>query len=266
MVAVIGAVLLSTAAWAGLLPNLGVFKTATEVSDDELANIRGRFVDRGKIVYFGIEMYTEWKTAEGRVFTSGVNLDVKRGESHHFRPTISVVRIAKVDKDLDGDKLIDHDHDHGSKSITEISEGGLKDTKGVTQVVQVTGDTNKVRNNITLNIKTRADSSGDETATTGHPLQSGPVTASTESGATAVASVDKNGLSVEITIPGQGVAKQSITSLAGLRQNVRVMGDMNNITNKLNLTAQFRSVNSQRVSANIRSALQGLRGLRPAGL
>lgn len=263
VLSVIGVVLLSTAAWAGLLPNLSVFKTAVEVSDEELANMRGRFASRGRVVYFGVEMYTEWETAKGKVYTSGLDLSVRRGKSH-FRPTISIVRVAKVDK-VDKKLAKELKHKDKLKIKAEISEGGLKDTKGVTQVVQVTGDTNKVRNGITLTIRTGTGSPTGETAATDLP-ESGPVAATTDSGVVAVASVDKNSLSVEITVPGQGIAKQSITSLAGLRQSVRLTGDMNNITNRLNLTAEFRAPNAGRVSATIRSALQGMRGLPQAGL
>ena len=243
---------------ATAMPDLSVFRNAVEISDLELGIQRGRYVGRGQIVYFGVEMNTEWRTASGESYRAGLQLSVDR---HHgrYRPVINIVHRSEVEKPVAATPS-----SAAAPVTAPITSGGLDTVKGVGQVVQVTGDTNSVRNDINLSLRT-IDSGAPSVAAATAPTPSGSATSTSDSGASAQSGSDPKQLGVSVVVPGQGVATQSITSLGGLRQNVQLTGDMNSVLNQLNLTAEFRAVSSPGMR-HMRSSFQTMRGLPQAGM
>ncbi len=244
---------------ATAMPDLSVFRNAVEISDLELGIQRGRYAGRGQIVYFGVEMNTEWRTASGESYRAGLQLSVDR---HHgrYRPVINIVHRSEVEKPL----ATSSSAAPPTPATAPITSGGLDTVKGVGQVVQVTGDTNSVRNDINLSLRT-VDSGAPSVAAATAPTPSGSATSTSDSGASAQSGSDPKQLGVSVVVPGQGIATQSITGLGGLRQNVQLTGDMNSVLNQLNLTAEFRAVSSPGMR-HMRSSFQTMRGLPQAGM
>lgn len=55
------------------LPDRHIFNDADEISDADLAGMRGRYVGTGEILYFGVAMYTQWQTQDGRTLNAGLS-------------------------------------------------------------------------------------------------------------------------------------------------------------------------------------------------
>lgn len=222
-----------------------------ELADTELAELRGRFVSQGDVLYFGVEMYTQW-TAGGQVYVAGLNIGIDRSQSS-FRPTVTIVRIADVRNANPSDTA------PGVAADRTISQGGLGAVQGVGQVVQVTGDANLARNNMTLTVRPYGGTPAMTGGTAG-----GTTAVDPGSGAVASATVANNSLGVAVTLPGQGTAMQSIAGSTGMRQLVQVTGDMNNVVNTLSLTTEVSgAVNTMTPSLN--AAINAMRGLPQVG-
>ena len=239
------------------MPDVSAFRNAVEISDLELGIQRGRYVGRGQIMYFGVEMNTEWRTASGQVYRAGLNFGVDR-HMGRFKPVVTIVHQADVAKAVPPSVP-------ASAPTATISSGGLDTVKGVGQVVQVTGDTNSVRNDISVSLRTTRSETPESPAV----LNAGNAGSSSSPGASGAAGQAGTGssksLGVTVVVPGQGVASQSISSLGGLRQNVRLTGDMNSVLNQMNLTAEFRALSSPGVR-HMRSSFQTMRGLPQVGM
>lgn len=242
------------------MPDVSAFRHAVEISDLELGIQRGRYVGRGQIMYFGIEMNTEWRTASGQVYRAGLNLGVDRHPGR-FTPVVTIVHRTEASSTASSPVPAVA---APPASTAPISSGGLDTIKGVGQVVQVTGDTNSVRNDINVSLRTTG-SEAPESPAAATAATAGSSSSASGSGAVAQSGKDNQSLGVSVVVPGQGVATQSITSLGGLRQNVRLTGDMNSVLNQLNLTAEFRALSSPGVR-HMRSSFQTMRGLPQAGL
>ena len=236
------------------MPDVSAFRNAVEISDLELGIQRGRYVGRGQIMYFGVEMNTQWSTASGQVYRAGLNFGVDR-HMGRFKPVVTIVHQADVAKAVPPSVP-------ASAPTATISSGGLDTVKGVGQVVQVTGDTNSVRNDISVSLRTTRSETPESPAAANAAASS---SSTPGSGAVAQTGNDSKSLGVTVVVPGQGVASQSITSLGGLRQNVRLTGDMNSVLNQMSLTAEFRALSSPGVR-HMRSSFQTMRGLPQAGM
>lgn len=301
-----------------LPPGFEVFTSADEIPDMELARTRGRFARGRRLQFFGVEMLTQWQTAAGQVYVAGLNMDMD-WDAVRFRPTISIVRSVRNGR-LGSARTADTSPIGDPKELTStpngtgrdrssigvgdssadvvtdrISGGGIKNIAGVGQIIQVTGDGNRIQNDLILDITTRAltDSAAQDVA--GNVSQVEPVTAGTEitvikRNDTSVDSVDapnvpggtshtvgsdtevivttavnRNGLGVSIDVPGEGLAEQTINSLIGARQNIHLTGDMNRVLNTLILHARFRETRGV-TRTNLRPALRSLLGLQQQGM
>lgn len=245
-----------------LLPGQEVFDQAQEVPDSELGEMRGRFVSFGQVLYFGIEMVTQWATAAGEIFRSGVRMVIDWA-SVQFRPNVTVERIASYANSQGSGTASPASGSSGGGPVQGISSGGLNNAQGVVQVVQVTGDDNSIHNRVNLAVNAGPDNGNTPddpgVAAAGGGTQS---VVAGEAQAVLTTSVGANNLEVSVEVPGQGVARQSLGNIAGLLQSVQVGGDMNRVLNMVNLTAQLNSLtDSGRRAVNIQSALQSLRGL-----
>ena len=248
--------------------DLEIFDTAAELPDTELAQMRGRFAVGNRVMFFGIEMYTRWQTATGEVFIAGLNLNID-WDAVQFRP------ITTITQTIGHNTLQDEPAEGAIRSqggvMGEISGGGATSVSGVRQIIQVTGDNNRIHNDVVLDIVTHTSDSigrrvpkpqGNDPR---DPLSSTSRVTTVDRGAVLTAGADRGSFEVSVTIPDQGHTAQTINSIIGMKQNVRVIGNGNDIFNALNLTAGFqRTSGVDRV--NLRAAIRSLRGLRQQGM
>lgn len=115
-----------------------------EIPDAELATMRGRYtIGDNAVAWFGVQMISTWQNTAGQVLQSSLamNVDFTHGGAApqvSFRPSVTITRpdapaapsppIAGPSRSVDG--------------------SGLTNVRGVTQSVQVAGDSN-LANNVT---------------------------------------------------------------------------------------------------------------------
>ena len=242
-----------TGGWASVGAQSAGALHIAEVSDAELAGMRGKYVAGGSVVYFGVEMQTQWATADGSFYTGALSFDVDRSTS--FQPTVTVMTGAEA-------QVADaYDAASATAGGGSISSGGLNDTSGVGQVVQVTGDGNSVINVVTLDVTGK---SGGPT-TLSSSLGTGSTTAVAPNGGVVTITVDSGQLGVTISVPGQGSVSQTVSNMTGVHQQAQVFGDLNTITNTMQITAQVQAV-QQAMGGSMRMALDNLRGVSGLGM
>lgn len=261
LVAAVGAVS-SAGAYASGLPDLGVLAGFPEVPDHELATMRGRFVSRGRPVYFGLYMQSQWN-------------DVSAGMSISFnlQKDLTSAPVAQVETTFSEYGAVGEPVLAAGANVT-VDIGGLRTTEGVAQAVTVAGHANLARNDtdVVLHI------GQPDTLVPDEPLvglletttaTSGSMTQSYEDGTVATALVSANELGLQIEAPGGGSAKQLVRSSnlangTGLFQTIQIDGAHHSVNNLLGLTAIFEAIDNGAVVSNrsgFRQALQGLLGV-----
>lgn len=236
------------------LPRSGVIPLgAVEVGDDVLAGMRGRYVTPSQVVYFGVEMLTRWQTADGSAYNAGLYIGVNRG-INGFKPNVTILSREQSTPGQGGAAPTNTLVANGS-----IRAGGIENVQGVGQSVQVTGDANGARNQITMNI---GSGEIDIAAPSGEGWSSGTVRAQGGTRQPALGTEVGGGkASVSIAIPGQGVARQEISSLKGVQQQVQLVGSLNQVVNHTTLVARFNEQVSNRSNLNMSDAFNAMHGL-----
>lgn len=118
-----------------------------ELKDQELANLRGRYVMPGRIISFGVVMTSTWQNASGDVIGAKTSMQVQQST---IKPQFYV---SMIDKKGSGAA-----NAQGAGSVT--GGAGLNTTDGVTQVVRAAGDNNTAYNNVDINV-TKANQAPD---------------------------------------------------------------------------------------------------------
>ena len=225
-----------------------------EVPDYKLDGIRGKFISGNQILFFGVEMYSQWKTALGDSYTASLRMGIDRSHSR-VRPTVTVMSMATA-------RSLGIDGASGQASSGQISSGGLDQVKGVSQAVQVTGSANGVGNAIAVDVGTQRPAGFD---TTSSSSDGNHMVVDNSTGAVAQTFVGSGHVGVAISVPGQGVANQAISSMIGMQQRAQVFGDMNSVNNRLNLMIQIQT-NTATAASRVGDVLQNVRGLTQAGM
>lgn len=239
------------------MPDTHIFNQAPEIPDEILAEMRGRYAGPGEVLYFGVDMVTQWQTSDGRLLSSGVNLSVDK----QFVPTITIVTTSTAPSGAAPQSS------SGQGNVT-IS-GGLGNVSGIAQSIQIGGDGNAIRNDLNMNIKLNAsDENAQVSAPNGITLNGAGTTAIEGNGSTTTVTLSGNSLSMAVDVAGQGQVLQQLRGGAngnkGFLQSTRIGGDLNQIHNVININASMSGASG--ISApGIQSALETLRGIRTAG-
>lgn len=253
-----GAMLAMSPAKAGLPPDMSVFDQATEIPDSDLGHMRGKFVASGQIMYFGVEMVTQWQAANGEMIAASANLNVNLANNTpqvSFQPTITVEQNG----------VASNGAAHGTAVAT--GGGGLENVSGVVQSIQAAGTFNGVNNSIGMNVEILPGQGGGQLPS----LPGGPLSASvtTPSGTMATVDLASTGMRVAVAVPDQGQAIQQIRSLGmgggQVMQSVQLGGDLNQIHNMINLNVQMNALSSD-LAARSANVLSGLKMLPQPGL
>lgn len=234
---------------------VGMAAKAVEVPDEMLGSLRGRFLDGGKIVRFGVEMVSSWQQQTGETLRAALKLDV--GLANPARPTVSLTPTLAVDKPAVAVMA--------PASTGTVSGEAAHNVSGISQSIQLAGDGNRVVNDATLTIATAATEAVTPLPT---PPPGGADTRTelrTDSGAVLTTTADKGKLTVAIRTPS-GQSIQQIRDAAagrgaGALQMVQVAGDGQQIHNTLNMMVGLRPAAAGQVPVSLRQTLFSLRGL-----
>lgn len=250
---------------ADFMSDSDVFANAHEISDPELATLRGRFVNGGRIAYFGIEMQSQWQVQNGQMLTTQLNLDVALVNDK------SAIRVSKFSPQLtfrasldDSNSQIQDAFEAANKPAPSGSAGGLENVSGFVQGIQLAGDSNNVNNDLQVSVSGDRQSGSRTTFGSGVVLNPNSTTVLTSSdGITAAAIVEKNTIGLSLAVPGQGTSIQKISGggINNLTQLVNIGGSHNSIKNLTRLNIQTTKVDRAQ-SLTFGRTLQQLRGLR----
>lgn len=244
---------MKTAAWLPLiclataLPIQAETFKPIELKDQELANLRGRYVLPGRIISFGVVMTSTWQNANGDVIGARTSMQVQQST---IKPQFYVSMIDEKGTGSSSAK--------GTGTIT--GGAGLDTTVGVTQVVRAAGDNNTANNNVDISV-TKANQV-PETPQQGQLLAAGSTLVG--SNAAGSLSVSASGTGVQLNVVAnnnQGSTLQQIAQ-GGLMQNATLLGSGNQVSNLTSLNVVLRD---HVPAAALNGNLDQLKGLRALG-
>lgn len=219
-----------------------------EIKDQELAQLRGRYVMPGRIISFGVVMSSTWRNASGDVIGATSSMQI---QATTIKPEFYVSTIK-----IDGNGTTP---DQGTGSV--IGGAGLATSQGVTQSVRAAGDGNTAYNNVSIDVK-EANQAPALVPGQGQALMAGQtITGSNAAGSVAV-SATGGGIQMAIQASGnQGTALQQVAQ-GGLLQNTRLLGNSNMVNNltQLNVVLNNNGPSAGALDCNL-TQLNALRTL-----
>ncbi|KJK05353.1 hypothetical protein [Pseudomonas tussilaginis] len=226
--------------------------TPIELKDQELANLRGRYVMPGRIISFGIVMTSTWQNAKGEMIGATSTMQIQQST---IKPQFYVSMIDEKGN-VPG-------RSQGTVTGTGTVTGGrgLNSTEGVTQVVRAAGDNNTAYNNVDINV-TKANQA-PAAQQQGKPLTAG-TTLIGANGAGSL-SVSSTGKGVQLNIMANNNQGSTVQRLAqgGLMQNTTLLGGGNQVRNFTSLNVVLRD--NVPTAGSLNGNLDQLKGLRTLG-
>lgn len=214
-----------------------------EISDAEMATLRGRYVLPQGIVHFGVTMATQWRNSSGATIGAEVNL----GVNNLAQANLTVTPIYET-----GNGQLP-----GYTGGQVIGGQGLNQVQGISQSVRTAGDYNQGENYVEVHI---IRTPGQTFSTQGQSWTGG-ANYSNEAGSVQVSSVN-GGLKLNLAAGNQGLASQSIGH-GGIAQQANISGQMNQVRNITSLTVALQQNPGIRQQVNCN--LSDLAILRRAG-
>ncbi|MNJ28806.1 hypothetical protein D3C77_233560 [compost metagenome] len=235
---------------AASLPSQAQTFKPIELKDQELANLRGRYVMPGRIISFGVVMTSTWQNANGEVIGATSSMQIQQST---IKPQFYVSMIDEKGSGSARSQIT------GTGTVTGGS--GLNSTEGVTQVVRAAGDNNTAYNNVDINVSKA--SQAPATQQQGQALAAG----STLVGANGAGSlsVSSTGTGVQLNITANNNQGSTVQRLAqgGLMQNTTLLGGGNQVRNLTSLNVVLRD--NVPTAESLNGSLDQLKGIRTLG-
>ena len=114
-----------------------------EINDNELSQLRGRYVMPGRIISFGIVMSSTWRNASGDLIGASTSMQIQAAT---VKPEFYVSTIKETGNGTTPTL--------GTGNV--IGGAGLSSTQGVTQSVRAAGDSNTAYNDVAIRVWRRA--------------------------------------------------------------------------------------------------------------
>jgi hypothetical protein len=219
-----------------------------EIKDQELAELRGRYVMPGRIISFGVVMSSTWRNASGDLIGATTSMQVQAAT---VRPEFYVSTYTQNGNGGPAEQ--------GTGSV--IGGAGLNTAQGINQSVRAAGDGNSAYNNIAIDVK-EASHAPALVPAQGQALMAGQtITGSSAAGSIAV-SATNGGVQMAIQANNnQGSAIQQVAQ-GGLLQNTRLLGNSNMVSNltQLNVVLNNNGPSAGALDCNL-NQLTALRSL-----
>lgn len=250
-----GVTALAVIATAGLMAgsvqaevsDFATFSEERQLSDAELAQLRGRFVDKGKIMFFGVQMSSEWRTSAGEHLMAGSTL---RGDLSGASPQVSFEPHLTVGQStgLPGSAL-------GSGTV--VNDAGTGNARGVVQSIQAGGNFNAAANDLQIDILDAAGHAAPDAQSNGSNLQR-----QLASGTQIAVRNGAQGMRVALKVPGMGSATQAVVPGRGLRQSIQLTSDLQRVRNLTRLQLYMGDRGASAGVPGLRGAVKSAQGLR----
>jgi hypothetical protein len=220
-----------------------------QLNDQELSQLRGRYVMPGRIVYFGMTMTSTWQNAAGDVLGAKTTMQIQQTI---LKPQFYV---SLVNEKGNGSAAND-----GTGSIS--GGAGLNTVQGVVQSTRTAGDYNSSSNNVDINVQQNGQAPA-VAANQGQALNNGStVTGSNGAGTLSVSSTNGG---VQVVIQGNNNQGNSLQRIAGgsVMQNINLIGAGNQVQNLTQLNVVLG--NQMPSAGSLNANLEQLKSLRSAG-
>lgn len=235
----------------------------TEVSEQQLGEIRGKFIARDQVRYFKLEMTTQWaghssldnSSLDSSIFDHHAGLSLTFDISDRDNPSASVTISGSLG-----------DRDDSSPTI-ENPIPASDNIKGVSQTIQVAGSGNQIVNNLSidaLELPSHQTAAGDQAdddllGNSRHSFRNA-------NDITTQFNVGDNNIGYAIKTPDndvviQKLAHSTVLNAGQLAQSVAVSNNYQHIVNNVRVQVTFDSLQTTRTSA-LAIASQSLIGLR----
>lgn len=224
------------------------FESERQLSDAELAQMRGRFVDKGQVMFFGVRMSSEWQTSAGERLMAGATL---HGDLRGATPTASFEPHLTV---ISSDSLSAPMSSNGAV----VRDSGTGNARGVVQTIQAGGNFNAAANEMQVDILDAAGHS-ISVGSNRHPAEQTVVSAA---GSQLSVSHGAGGVSVKMNSP-MGNVSQAIVPGRGLRQSVQLTSDFQQVRNITRLQLYMGGSQAGANAADVLDAVKSARHLRP---
>lgn len=203
----------------------------TEISDEELGDMRGRYtVDGGSVAWFGVTMNSSWKDDTGQVLQGAlkIGMDFRDGKQQPVVTFEPVVNITTTDPPTAV-------ADATPPASTAVDGAGLANVDGMVQSVQVAGDGNTAANVTHLTVLEEGNI--PEPGVGARVLHPGTaVTVATRNnGALAQAGVEGGAARVLLQIEGAGAVQQWVGN-GSMGQTIQLGGFHQSLSNSMELT------------------------------
>ena len=235
----------------------------TEVSEQQLGEIRGKFIARDQVRYFKLEMTTQWaghssldnSSLDSSIFDHHAGLSLTFDISDRDNPSASVTISGSLG-----------DRDDSSPTI-ENPIPASDNIKGVSQTIQVAGSGNQIVNNLSidaLELPSHQIAAGDQAdddllGNSRHSFRNA-------NDITTQFNVGDNNIGYAIKTPDndvviQKLAHNTVLNAGQLAQSVAISNNYQHIVNNIRVQVAFDSLQTTRTSA-LAIASQSLIGLR----
>ncbi|MGF6202027.1 hypothetical protein [Pseudomonas laurylsulfatiphila] len=209
-----------------------------EIKDQELAELRGRYVMPGRIISFGVVMSSTWRNASGDLIGATTSM---RLQAETVKPEFYVSTFNHSGKGSSPNSGSGSGHGSGTVSGTAPGTGnitggaGLSTSQGVTQVTRAAGDGNSSNNKIAINVK-EASTAPAPVPSRGQALAAGQTISGSNAAGSVAVSATGGGVQVAITANNnQGSSLQQVAQ-GGLLQDTRLLGNSNVVNNLTRLS------------------------------
>ncbi|MBV4458224.1 hypothetical protein KVG96_09710 [Pseudomonas sp. COR58] len=219
-----------------------------EIKDQELAELRGRYVMPGRIISFGVVMSSTWRNASGDLIGASASMQLQAAT---VKPEFYVSTIKETGN---GTPL-----PTGTGNV--IGGAGLNSSQGVTQSVRAAGDGNTAYNNVAINVK-EANQAPALVPAQGQALMAGQTISGSNAAGSVAVSATGGGVQMAIQAAGnQGTALQQVAQ-GGLLQNSRLLGNANVVNNltQLNVVLSNNGMSAGALDCNL-TQLKALRNI-----
>ncbi|WP_339452628.1 hypothetical protein [Pseudomonas sp. EA_5y_Pfl2_R50] len=239
-----------------------------EIKDQELAELRGRYVMPGRIISFGIVMSSTWRNANGDLIGAATSMQLQAAT---LKPEFYVQTIKEHGNALANANAIANGASSSSGSNGSVvptgtgtitGGAGLNSSQGVTQSVRAAGDSNTAYNNVAINVSEARQAPALMPAQ-GQALMAGQTIGGSNAAGSVAVSASGGGVQMAIQASGnQGTALQQVAQ-GGLLQNTRLLGNANVVNNmtQLNVVLNNNGMSAGALDCN----LTQLRALRNIG-
>ncbi|MAB98029.1 MULTISPECIES: hypothetical protein [Pseudomonas] len=219
-----------------------------ELSDQELSQLRGRYVLPGRIINFGITMSSSWQNASGQVLGANVSMQIQQNMP---KPVFNVQTYSQSGNSSENTLA-------SNSGNGQIAGGnGLNAVQGVVQSTRSAGDYNSSYNGVDIEVA----HGNTAPAVNGQPLLNASSTSS-EAGMVSV-SPTNGGLQLAINAKDHGVSLQQLGA-GGVMQRTDISSSGNRVENIAALSVMLRE--NSAAAGGLDCNWNQLNALRPTGL